>query len=108
MGVQFAFPFVFPDGSGFGRVVLRDISGCLGLRGMGGISWEGVGAVGYFPFSDAVHISSVGGVGVSVSWESWNNGSEVVIGRCFKRLGLGLLVSWGGLERRFAIFKFGV
>ena len=79
--VQLAFPFVFPDGSGFGRFALRDISGCLGLRGMGGVSWGGVGIVSYSLFSAAVHTGGVGGVVVSVSWGSRNSGSEIVVGR---------------------------
>ena len=64
----------------------------MGLRGMAGVSWGGVGIACYIPFSAAVHAGGVGGAVVSVSWGSQNSGSEMAVGR-----GSPLKVAWSGV-----------
>ena len=51
------------------------------LRGMGGVSWGGVGIACYIPFSTAVHVDGGGVAVVSGSWGSQGGGSERAVGR---------------------------
>ena len=72
--------------------MFRDSSGWMKLRGMGGVSWGGVGIARYIPFSTAVHVDGGGVAVVSDSWGSQGSGSERAVGR-----GLPLNVARSGV-----------
>ena len=68
VAVELETPLVLSGEARFVSFAFRVSSGWMGLRGMGEISWGGVGTACYILFSIAVHVVSGGVAVVSNSW----------------------------------------
>ena len=81
VAVELEAPLVLSGVAGSVRFAFRVSSGWMGLRGMGEISWGGVGTACYIPFSTAVHVVSGGVAVVSNSWGLRGGRSGKAVGR---------------------------